>query len=384
MLRRPEDAAARGPVRAGGASKPRCASAHPRRAQLRRGGGAVDRQRPPHGLHRDRTDDAPRGPHGADGDAGHDPVAFGNARPRGGLRADARSRPAPGEGRRDAARRIRAGRCRTHPLAPARHRGARAHALRGSRLRDRAARERAGPGARRLRATGGGGGGAGCREVQAVLGVHPLEPHRGLARARIDFRVLRQGHGVPAHHRPAAGVLQDRGAGRAARHAGEGHRQAAHAGREPAARPGAAAGPAGSARRRPIMGGARGRRAAAPDLRRHQARRAARELRPARRSPVRGPALDRRRDAGATRHPRREPSDRTRAAARQLPARVPTRLGRQELLHAAPHRSTGHDECGGAAGRPPRRQPGHSSPSSDCSLSEPRAIPSSSKSPCAR
>ena len=65
----------------------------------------------------------------------------------------------------------------------------------------------------------------------------------------------------------------------------------------------------GAPGRRPVMGGARRRRATAPDLRRHQAPRAAREPRPARRPPVRGSALDRRRDAGAARHPRREPAD---------------------------------------------------------------------------
>ena len=44
------------------------------------------------------------------------------------------------------------------------------------------------------------------------------------------------------------------------------------------------------------------------------------------------------------------------AAARELSARVPARLGRQDLLRAAPHRSAARRECRGAPGCPPRRR----------------------------
>ena len=58
---------------------PRCAGptasrADPRRAELRRGGGAGHRQRPAHGLLGDGADHAPGGPHGAAGHAGQHPA----------------------------------------------------------------------------------------------------------------------------------------------------------------------------------------------------------------------------------------------------------------------------------------------------------------------
>ena len=69
---------------------------------------------------------------------------------------------------------------------------------------------------------------------------------------------------------------------------------------------------------------------------------------------VRGPALDRRRDPGAARQPGREPAHRAPPAAGQLPPRVPARLERQDLLPAAAARPPAAGERRGAAGCPAR------------------------------
>ena len=51
----------------------RCGHQHPDRVELRRGGGALDRERPAHGLHRRGPDHAPGLAHGAGRDAGLHP-----------------------------------------------------------------------------------------------------------------------------------------------------------------------------------------------------------------------------------------------------------------------------------------------------------------------
>ena len=82
----------------------------------------VDRQRPAHGLHRGRADDAPGRPHGADGRPG-----LASCSPRDTLRTRRRAtsqvqaaRPGPGQGPQRAGRRLRADRRR----GPARTRAA--------------------------------------------------------------------------------------------------------------------------------------------------------------------------------------------------------------------------------------------------------------------
>ena len=86
LLRRAGHAAARRRVRAGGASHPGRAGADPRRAELRRGGGALH----PSDLHMDYTAIGQTthlaAPDGADRDAGDDPACRGDVAPRRGLR----------------------------------------------------------------------------------------------------------------------------------------------------------------------------------------------------------------------------------------------------------------------------------------------------------
>ncbi len=50
------------------------------------------------------------------------------------------------------------------------------------------------------------------RQVPPLLGVHPLASHRGLAHRREQLRLLREGDGVSAAHRPPPRLLSDRGA----------------------------------------------------------------------------------------------------------------------------------------------------------------------------
>ena len=69
LLRRARHAGRGAPLRRGAAPQPRHRGPDPRRAQLGRGRGALDRQRPAHGLHGGRADDPPGGAHGAAGRA---------------------------------------------------------------------------------------------------------------------------------------------------------------------------------------------------------------------------------------------------------------------------------------------------------------------------
>ena len=78
----------------------------------------------------------------------------------------------------------------------------------------RAGAARAGAGARRDGPWAGGrhrGRGRGGK-VTARLGVHAVTPHAGLAGAGERLGLLRQGHALPAGHRPLEGVLPDPGA----------------------------------------------------------------------------------------------------------------------------------------------------------------------------
>ena len=204
--------------------------ADPRRAQLRRGGGARDRQRPAHGLHGRRPDDAPGRAHGAAREPGH---ASCHRRRRSqlaeGYVAGEAARAGAGEGARRAVEVYEltgAGPARTR-LAGGRR--ARAHALRRPRRRagaapprpsSCAARARPGRGARR-RGRGG--------QVAPGLGVHPLAPRAGLAGPGERLGLVRQGDELPAGDRPAQGLLRDRGPGRPARDPREGDGQAARA-----------------------------------------------------------------------------------------------------------------------------------------------------------
>ena len=86
-------------------------------------------------------------------------------------------------------------RARPHPLRRARPRAA-------SSSRRRSSAPRAGHG--QVVAVVGE---AGRGEVAARLGVHAVPPHPRLAGARERLGLLREGHAVPARHRPAEGVL---------------------------------------------------------------------------------------------------------------------------------------------------------------------------------
>ena len=97
---------------------------------------------------------------------------------------------------------------------------------------------------------------------------------------------------------------------------------------------------------------------------------------------LRRPSLDRHGDAGRARQPGRESGHRARSARRELPSGVPPRLGQQDLLSPAPHRSAAAGERGrSCSGRssapihPPRRSRRSSSRGR-------RATPSSSRRAC--
>ena len=118
--------------------------------------------------------------------------------------------------------------------------------------------EQLGAGARARRRGPRAGGrrrGRGRRgEVAARLGVHAVPPHPRLAGARERLGLLREGHAVPARHRPAEGVLPDPGARRPAGDPRARGRQAPDAGPRAGAAPDAAAGAAGRPRRRCRVG----------------------------------------------------------------------------------------------------------------------------------
>ena len=115
-------------------------------AQLRRGRGALDRQRSPHGLHRRRPDHAPGGAHGAARGARQHPAHRRDAAAGRGLRPGHPARPGAGQGARRAGRGVRAGGGRRRPHPPRGRGAAGAHALRRPRRGAGAAPRRPRPG----------------------------------------------------------------------------------------------------------------------------------------------------------------------------------------------------------------------------------------------
>ena len=208
--------------------------------------------------------------------------------------------------------------------------------------------EHAPPGARQARrgARAGRRGGrrAGRGQVAPGLRVHPLAPRARLARAGGAVGLLRQGHRLPAGHRPAARATS-RSTTRDdhARDPREGRRASCSTldrdARAAAARAARAARRAGGRSRRGSALDPPQRRQRTLDAR--QAPAAAREPGAAAAAGLRGPALDRRRDQALldslveSLPPARAP------AARQLPARVPAPLGQQD----ATTRSCGSTRC---------------------------------------
>ena len=100
LPRRAADAGLCEALRGGNPAHSRCSHSDPRRLEFRRGRRSLHRQRPSHGLHRDRADDAPGRPHGVDGDAGVDSRDPGVAAARRGVRADQVAGPRSREGAR--------------------------------------------------------------------------------------------------------------------------------------------------------------------------------------------------------------------------------------------------------------------------------------------
>ena len=218
LLCRAADAAAGQPLRGRDPAAGRDAGADPRGRQLRRGGRARHRQRPPHGLHRRRADDPSRRPDGADGEARVGADHRRHPEAGRGLRPGPTARGGSGEGARDPDAGLRADRGRAGPVPAPGQRRARPDPLR--RARPGAGAARAGARARRGGPRAGGRRrGRGRRgEVAARLGVHAVAPHPRLAGARERLGLLREGDAVPARHRAAEGVLPDPGARRPASH----------------------------------------------------------------------------------------------------------------------------------------------------------------------
>ena len=172
-----------------------------------------------------------------------------------------------------------------------------------------------------------------------------------LARARVELRLLWQGHRVPPRHRSAAELLPDREPGRCARHPRKGHRQAPDARRVVSAR----CVPAfltllERAERRCGVGCARSRPAPAADRRRPSGACCSARARSSRCCVVFEDLhwVDAETQALLDALVESLPTARD-PAARQLPARVPPWLGKQDLLQPAPPRP--------AAARERRRAP---------------------------
>ena len=231
LLRRPRHAAGDSPLHGGGPPGPRL------EVQIRIGlnSGEVvvraDRQRSPHGLLGGRPDHASRRAHGAARDAGDDAPDRRDAPARRGVRPRRPARPRSRSRAWRAGRGVRAGRPVGDAHAPPGRGGAGTHPLRGARPGAGPPPPSPRPGARRSGAGRRRGGRARRGQITSRLGVHPLAPDAGLARARVELRLLRQGHRVPARHRPLQELLRDRGARRRAEDPGEGHGEAPDAGR---------------------------------------------------------------------------------------------------------------------------------------------------------
>ena len=190
LLCRVADAGVGGAVRGRGLPLARPPHPDPRGTQLRRGRCPCHRVGSPHGLHRGRSDDAPRGPHGANGDARHDPDRPPDPAARRGLRAG--RGPGGGRGQGPAGPRggLRAHRRERHADPAPRGRRAGTDTVRRPRRRDRADPPRARPRGRGPRPTRRHRGGTRRGEVPPRLRVHPLPPDPGLARPGSGFRLL--------------------------------------------------------------------------------------------------------------------------------------------------------------------------------------------------
>ena len=255
----------------------------------------------------------------------------------------------------------------------------------GARLRDRAALERAQPGAHRRWAARGGGGRAGRREVPGCTGSSSARASPRAGSCCVASGVLRQGYGISA----VIDLL------RAYYEIGE--RDEARVVREKvtrqAPRPGRIFRPAlvpllvllGVPGGDPVMGGAPGRRTTAPGPSTPSSTSCCAK---AASSPLSSCSrtctwiddeTQRLLDALIESLP-----DHRLLLLVDYPPRVSTRLGRQELLHrSSRRRSAGHDErpsCSTASSAPARSL----DHSTECSSTEPGAILSSSRSQSAR
>ena len=141
------------------------------RPALGRGPGPHDRQRPQHGLRRDRPDGPSREPDGAAGEPGDDPADRGDRPARRGLRRAAGARAGAGQGPVAADRGVRSGGRRRGAHASPGLGRPRPHALRRPPGRARRARAGARAGRRRPRPDRRPDRRPGRRQVAAVLRV---------------------------------------------------------------------------------------------------------------------------------------------------------------------------------------------------------------------
>ena len=205
--------AADAPLRRRGAADARRAGADPRGAELRRGGGAGDRQRPAHGLLGGGPDHAPGGPHGADGHAGQILITPATLRlVEGFVQVNAAGAGAGARGWRspvEVYELVGAGTVRSR-LQAAAARGLTRFVGRQTELEAlQQALERAGAGHGQVVALVGEAGVGKSRLVYEFVHSHR---HPGLAGAGERLGVLRQGHAVFPGHRPAQALLPCRGA----------------------------------------------------------------------------------------------------------------------------------------------------------------------------
>ena len=355
--------------------------------QLRRRRRPLDRQRPAHGLHGGRADDAPRRADGAARAPRHDPdhratrcglprtssqvkplgpiPVKGLAAARGGLRADRgrrRADAAAGRRRRAASRASSGGtpRWSSSGSARRRRRGATGRSSPSSASRASASRGSSTSSSTRT----GRHGVAAMLEASSVSygKATPFLPLVDLLARLLPIDDRDDTRSVRAKVTGTLLTLDRRAQGRGARRCSGSSTSSSPATRS----------------------SAWSRRNAAGAPSRRQARAPAREPRAAAAARVRGPALDRRGDAGRPRRLVGEPGERARPARRELPSRVPHGWGsktyyRQLRIDPLPPASA--DALLRAAARrrpsPPRRSRRFSS-------TAPRATRSFSRRACAR
>ena len=200
--------------------------ADPRRPQLRRRRGALDRQRSPHGLPAvgQTTHLAARMEQLAA--PGTHPAHRRDPAPGRGLRPDHPTRPGADQGARRAGRGVRAGGGRRRPHPP------RSRGPPGSRFALRRSDRGAGaaPATPSTRPTWGTdrcrrGRRAGRRQVAPLLVTDPFPSRAGLAHRAVRLGLLRQGHRLPPRDLlpDLPRLLRDREPRRAAEDPGEGH-----------------------------------------------------------------------------------------------------------------------------------------------------------------